>query len=125
MMAACTAVRAQRARAVHVLGDDVAAAVFFARVEDRDDVRVLQLADHLRLAHEHAAGVAAFGVVAAGRVIELDGDVATIERIVREVHHAGAAAADLVHDVILADALRGKRRRADRLCLQVGLQAGR
>jgi hypothetical protein len=77
--AAGATVRAQRACAVHVLGDDVAPAVLLARVEDRHDVRMLQLADHLRFAHEHAAGVAAFGVVAAGGVIELDGDVAPVE----------------------------------------------
>ena len=103
--AAGAAVRAQRARAVHVLGDDVAAAVLLARVEDRHDVRVLQLADHLRFAQEHAAGVAALGVVADRGVVELDRDVAAVERIVRQVHRAGAAAAHLVHDVVLADAL--------------------
>ena len=63
--AAGAAVGAQRARTVHVLGDDVAAAVLLARVEDRHDVRVLHLADHLRLAEEHAASIAALGVVTA------------------------------------------------------------
>ena len=103
--AAGTAVRRQCARAVDVLGDDVTPPLLLARIVDRHDVRVLELADHVRLAHEHAAGVAALGVVGAGGVVELDGDVAPVERVVRQVHGAGAAAADLVHDVILADAL--------------------
>ena len=49
------AVRRQRARAVHVFGDDVAAAVFFARVVDGQDVRMLQHADHVRFRQEHLA----------------------------------------------------------------------
>ncbi len=67
---------------MHVLGDDVATAVLFARVEDRHDVRVLHLPDHLGLAHEHAASIAALGVVTGRGVIQLDRDVATVERVV-------------------------------------------
>jgi hypothetical protein len=49
------AVGRQCPRAVHVLHDDVIAAVLLAGVEDRQDVRVLQPAHHLRLVEEHLA----------------------------------------------------------------------
>ena len=57
------AVGRQRARAVHVLGDDVVAAVLLAGIEDRQDVRVLQHADHVRFGQEHLAGVAAVAIL--------------------------------------------------------------
>ena len=45
-------------------------------------------------------------LVAAGiDVIDLDGDVAAVIRIVREIHDAGAAATDFVDDHVLADFL--------------------
>jgi hypothetical protein len=107
---------------MHVLGDDVAAAVLLARVEDRHDVRMLQLADHLRFAHEHAAGVAALGVVPDRGVVELDRHVTTVERVVRQVDRAGAAAAHLVHDVVLADPVRRARRRLHRQGLRLDVR---
>jgi hypothetical protein len=119
--AAGAAVRAQRTCAVHVLGDDVAAAVLLARVEDRHDVRVLQLADHLRLAHEHAAGIAALGVVPDRGVVELDRHVAPVERVVRQVDRARAAAAHLVHDVVLADPVWRARQRLHRQRLRLDM----
>ena len=45
----------QRARAMHVLGDHVAAAVLLARVVDGHELRMLQHAHHVRLGEEHLA----------------------------------------------------------------------
>ena len=42
------AIRRQRARAVHMLGHDIAMAVLFARIINRQDVRMLQHPDHVR-----------------------------------------------------------------------------
>jgi hypothetical protein len=68
---------------VHVLGDDVAAAVFLARVVDREDVRMLQHADHVRFRQEHLAGdLGPLVALLLVHVVDLDGDVATVERIV-------------------------------------------
>ena len=101
------AVGRQRARAVHVLGDDVAVAVLFAGIVDRQDVRMVQHADHVRFGQEHLARDARALVIAAGiDVVDLDGDVASVVRIVRQVDDAGAAAADFIDDEVLADALR-------------------
>ena len=73
------AVGGQRARAVHVLGDDVAVAVLFARVVDRQNVRMLQHADHVRFGQEHLARDARAILVAAGiHVVDLDRDVAAV-----------------------------------------------
>ena len=100
------AIRRERARAMHVLGHDVAVAVFFAGVVDRQDVRVLQHADEMRFGEEHLARDARALLVAAGvHVVDLDRDVAAVVRIVREVDDAGAAAADFVDDHVLADLL--------------------
>ena len=78
------AIRRQRARAVHVLGDDVAAAVFFARVVDRQDVRMLQHADHVRFRQEHLArDLGALVARILVHVVDLDRDVAAVIRIVR------------------------------------------
>ena len=45
-------------------------------------------------------------LIAAGiDVVHLDGDVAAVIRIVREIHDAGAAATDFVDDHVLADLL--------------------
>ena len=51
-------------------------------------------------------------LIAAGiDVVDLDGDVAAVVRVVRQIDDAGAAAADLVDDDVLADFL-GQRRAA-------------
>ena len=99
------AVGGQRARAMHVLGDDVVAAVLFAGVEDRQDVRMLQHADHVRFGEEHLARDARAVFVVRLDVVDLDRDVALVIRIVREVDDAGAAAADFLDDDVLADLL--------------------
>jgi hypothetical protein len=49
------AVGRKRARAMHVLGDDIVAAVLLARVVDRQNVRMLESAHHLGLVEEHFA----------------------------------------------------------------------
>ena len=102
------AVGGQRARAVHVLGDDVAVAVLLAGVVDRQDVRVLQHADQVRFRQEHLARDARAFLVAAGvHVVDLDRDVASVVRVVREIDDPGAAASDFLDDRVLADPLRG------------------
>jgi hypothetical protein len=107
------AIRDEGARAVHVLGDDVAMPVLLARVVDRQDVRMLQHPDHVRFGEEHLARDALADLVAGGLdVVDLDRDVASVIRVVREVHDAGAAAPDLLDDRVLADLLRQRRRDA-------------
>ncbi len=107
------AVRVQRARAVHVLGDDVVGAVFLAGVVDRQDVGVLQAPHHLRFVEEHLASDARLLlVVLALDVIQLDRDVAAVVRIVRKEHSPGAALPDLVDDDVFADPLRHVARAA-------------
>jgi len=89
-----TAVSGQRAGPVHVLGDDVAVAVFLAGIVDGQDVRMLQHADQVRLGEKHLAGDFCALLVAAGvHVVDLDGDVAAVVRVMRQVHDTGAAAA--------------------------------
>jgi len=76
------AVGRQGTRAVHVFGDDVAVAVFLAGVVDRQDVRVVQHPDHMRFGQEHLAGDAGALVIAAGLdVVDLDGDVTPVVRV--------------------------------------------
>ena len=97
----------QRARTVHVFGDDVAAAVFFAGVVDRKDVRVLQHADHVRFRQEHLAGdLGALIARILVHVVDLDRDVAAVIRIVREIDGAGGTPADLIDDYIFTNAIR-------------------
>ena len=99
--------RRQRARAMHVLGDDVAVAVLLARVIDGQEVRVLQHADHVRFGQEHLARdlgalVARIRVL----VVDLDRDVAAVIGVVRQIDGAGGAPTDFTDDYVLADALR-------------------
>jgi hypothetical protein len=78
------AIRRQGARAVHVLGDDVAAAVFFAGVVDGQDVRVLQHADHVRFRQEHLAGdLGPFVALIRVHVVDLDRDITAVIGVVR------------------------------------------
>jgi hypothetical protein len=79
-----TAVRSKRARAVHMLGHDVAVAVFLTRIIDRKYVRMLQHADEVGFGKEHLARNACTLLVPPGlHVVDLDGDVAAIVGIVR------------------------------------------
>ncbi len=81
--------------------------VLLTGVVNRQNVRVLQHADHVCFGEEHLARDALAIFIAAGvDVVHLDGDVAPIVGIVREIHDAGAAAADLVDDHVLADFFR-------------------
>jgi hypothetical protein len=101
------AIGRKRARSVHVLRDDVAVAVLFARIVDRQDVRMLQHADHVRFGEKHLARDALAVLVPARLdVIYLDGHVATVVGVVREIHDARAAAAYFVDDHVLADLFR-------------------
>jgi hypothetical protein len=96
----------QRARAVDELGDDIVVAVLLPGVVDRHDVRVLQHPDHVRLGEEHLArDFRARRVVVARDAVRLDGDVAAVEGIVRQVDGAGGAAPHLADHLVLADAL--------------------
>ena len=105
-----TAIRRERARAVHVLGHDITVTVLLARIVDRQDVRVLQHADQVRFGEEHLARDTRALLVAAGvDVVDLDRDVAAVVGIVRQVHDAGAAAADLLDHHVLADLLGNLR----------------
>ena len=107
------AIRVERARAVHVLRDDVVAAVFLARVVDRQDVGVLEAPHHLRFVEEHLASDARLLLVfLALDVVELDRDVAAVIRIVRQEYSARAALPDLVDDDVLADSFRHVARAA-------------
>ena len=71
---------------------------------------MLQHADHVGLGQKHLARDA-FAIFIGGRVdvVDLDRDVASVVRIVREIDDAGAAATDLVDDLVFADFL-GQRR---------------
>ena len=93
-------------RAGHVLHHQVAAVGLDHRVVDVDDVRVVQLAGERGLGDErlvhHALGL---GVDAGRELQHLDRDVAVGERVAREVHAAGGAAADLADHRVLADRL--------------------
>jgi len=110
------AIGGQRARPVHVLRDDVAVAVLLACVVDRQDVGMLQHADHVRFGQEHLArDLLAVLIAARIGVVNLDRDVAPVIRIVRQVHGTGAAAADFVDDGVLADLFRDRRARVRRL----------
>ena len=101
-----TAIGGERACAVHVLGHDIAVAVFLARIVDRQDVRMLQHADQVRFGEEHLARDTRALLVPAGlAVVDLDRNVAAVVGIVRQVHHPGASAADLLDHHVLADLL--------------------
>ena len=100
------AIGRQRACALDVLGDDVVLAVFLAGIVDRHDVRMLQHADHVRFVEKHLArDLGAVRVRVLVAVVHLDRDVAAVIRVVRQVHHAGAALAYLVDDDVFADLL--------------------
>ena len=72
----------QRARTVHVLGDDVAVTIFLAGVVDGQDVRMVQHPDHVRFGQEHLAGDPRALAIAAGfDVVDLDGYVTTVVRV--------------------------------------------
>src|SRR2546423_2307611 len=93
-------------RARHVFHDEVAAAGLDHRVENVDDVRMIQLARERGLRDERLVLHALLRLV--GALIEqehLDRDVALGERVAREVHPARSAGADLPHNRVFADVL--------------------
>jgi len=91
-----TAVGSQGARPVHVLGHDVAVTILFAGVVNRQNVRMLKHADHVRFGQKHLAGDALAIFIAAGfDVVDLDGHIAAVVRIVRKIDDAGCCRAPL------------------------------
>jgi hypothetical protein len=78
-----TAIGRKSTRAMHVLGHDITVTVLLARIEDRQDVRVLEHPDEMRLGEKHFAGdprpLLVRAVVA---VVNLDRHVAPVVRIV-------------------------------------------
>jgi hypothetical protein len=107
------AIRVQRPRAVHVLRDDVVAAIFLACVVNRQDVGMLEPPHHLRFVEEHLASDARLLLVFfALDVVELDRDVAAVVRIVRQEHSTRAPLPNLVDDHVLADSFRHVTRAA-------------
>ena len=65
---------------------------------------MLQHADHVGFVEEHLPrDLRAIRVLVFFDVVNLDCDVAAVVRIVRQVHHAGAALANLVDDDVFAD----------------------
>ena len=101
-----TAIRGKSTCTVHVLGHDIAVAVFLTRIVDGKDVRMLQHADEVRFGKEHLARDARTLLIAAGLdVVDLNGDVAAVVGIVRQVHDPCAAAADLLDHHVLTDLL--------------------
>ncbi len=99
-------VRRQRACAVDVLHHHVIPAVFLASIIDWQDIRMLQHPDHVRLIEEHLArNPRALRVLIGLDVVDLDRNVATKIRIVRQIDVAGAALPDLINNVVLPDFL--------------------
>ncbi len=108
---------------MYMFSDDVVLVVFLARIVDRHDVRVLESAHHLGLVEEHLASDARLLlVVLALEVVDLDRDVATVVRVVRQKHAAGAALPDLLDDYVLADAPRHAAARWIRVVLRSSLE---
>jgi hypothetical protein len=105
---ALAAVGRQGPGPVDVLHDDIVVAVLHPGVVYRQDIRMLQVANHLRLCKEHlarsAGAILVFPVYL--RVVDLDGHVASIERIMGQVNAAGAAFTDLVDDPVFTYLLR-------------------
>ena len=88
-----------------VLHHDVAQRLLDRHVEQLDDVGVAELADQRGLVQEERA-VAPLQSRGAGLRERLDGDVAPGEGIFREIDDARGAEAQLLDDVVFADALR-------------------
>src|SRR5690606_18468866 len=72
---------------------------------DRQDVRMLEHADHVRFGHEHLARHARAIFVVRLEVVHLDRDVPSVIRDVGAVDHPCAAPADLLDDDVFATAL--------------------
>src|SRR5438045_6667622 len=93
-------------RARHILHHEVAAPRLDHRVEDVDDVRMVELARERGLGDERLVLHALLRLV--GALVEqeqLARDVAPGGWVAREVHPARSAAAELAHDRVFADVL--------------------
>ena len=101
-----TAIGGERTCTVHVLGHDIAVAVFFARIVDRQNVRMLQHADQVRFGEEHLARNTRPLLIPTGlHVVDLNRNITPIISIMGQIHRPGASAADLLDDHVLADLL--------------------
>src|SRR5690606_7885076 len=96
--------RGQRFAAAHVLHDDVALAVFFARIVDRQDVRMLQQAGEMRFIEKQplAHALLLFGQARLVRV-QLQRNVALVIRVVTQIHRARTALAERPRDHVFAE----------------------
>ena len=87
-----------------VLADDVTVTILLAGIVDGQDVRMLEHSDQMGFGQEHLACDARPVLIAAGvDVVDLDRDVASVVRIVREINGARAAATHLLDDRVFAD----------------------
>ena len=101
------AVGGQGTPAMDVFGNDVVAAVFFAGVVNREDIRVLQHTHHVGFAEKHFASHVGIGVVNPGAaVVYLDRDVSPVIRVMRKVYGAGTSLADFIDDRVFANLFR-------------------
>ena len=94
----------ERTRAVDMFGHHVIPAALFSRIVDRENVGMLQLAHHVGFVEKHLACNSCLVVVVIRLIIvNLDGDVTTVLRIMGQVDVTGAAAPDLVDNHVFAD----------------------
>ena len=101
-----TAISSKRTCTMHVLGHDIAVAVFFARIVDRKNVRMLQHADQVRFGEEHLARNTRPLLIPTGlTVVDLNRNITPIISIMGQIHRPGASAAHLLDDHVLADLL--------------------
>jgi len=88
------------------LGDDIVAVVFFAGVVDWENIRMLQAAHHLGLVEEHLAGYFGFFLVCVVlSVVDLNGNIAAVVRVVRQIDPPATALPEIPNDLVLADTL--------------------
>ncbi len=98
------AVGRQRAGTLHMLHHHVVTVGIFARVIDRQNIRVLQLTHDLRFVEKHLArDLRILGVGARVSVVNLDCNIAAVIGIMREIHVAGGPFADLGNDLVFPD----------------------
>ena len=110
--------------AAQQLHGNVRGAVVFARVVDRDDVRVIEPPRHFRLAEELGPRLFDLVGVELGRERNrLQGDLAVDHRVERAVDDAHRALAELVDDLVTTQLL-GHGRGADRSYAATGVQQG-
>ena len=99
------------------LGDDVVAVVFFAGVVDWENIRMLQAAHPLGLIEEHLAGYFGFVLVFfVLNVVDLNGNIAAVGGIVRQINPPATALPEIPDDLVLAYTLGNVGRGETRQC---------